>query len=44
MFPESLPVEDDNVDEDIHVELADQLLWKEFSECGTEMIITKNGR
>ncbi|CAD6188449.1 unnamed protein product [Caenorhabditis auriculariae] len=44
-FP-AVPVmpEDDGVKDDPKVELDDKELWQEFSQCGTEMVITKSGR
>ncbi|CAI2348897.1 unnamed protein product [Caenorhabditis sp. 36 PRJEB53466] len=38
------PPEDDGVTDDPKVELDDRELWQKFSQCGTEMVITKSGR
>uniref|UniRef100_A0A8R1HU09 T-box domain-containing protein n=1 Tax=Caenorhabditis japonica TaxID=281687 RepID=A0A8R1HU09_CAEJA len=38
------PPEDDGVVDDPKVELDDRELWQKFSQCGTEMVITKSGR
>lgn len=42
--PVGSPPEDDGVQDDPKVELDDRDLWQKFSQCGTEMVITKSGR
>lgn len=42
--PVTSPPEDDGVQDDPKVELDDRDLWQKFSQCGTEMVITKSGR
>lgn len=42
--PIGSPPEDDGVVDDPKVELDDRELWQKFSQCGTEMVITKSGR
>ncbi|CAB3401271.1 unnamed protein product [Caenorhabditis bovis] len=42
--PAGGPPEDDGVVDEPKVELDDKELWQEFSQCGTEMVITKSGR
>ncbi|CAJ0580878.1 unnamed protein product, partial [Mesorhabditis spiculigera] len=44
MMPPARPSEDDGVEDHPQVELDDQDLWRRFSDCGTEMVITKSGR
>lgn len=36
--------EDDGVVDSPEAVLDDKALWEQFSECGTEMVITKSGR
>ena len=43
-MPSLRPPEDDGVVDDPQVELDDMELWRQFSDCGTEMVITKSGR
>lgn len=42
--PVGSPPEDDGVQDDPKVELDERDLWQKFSQCGTEMVITKSGR
>lgn len=42
--PSLRPPEDDGVVDDPQVELDDLELWRQFADCGTEMVITKSGR
>lgn len=37
-------INDDGIIDDPKVELDDKNLWDQFSQCGTEMVITKSGR
>ncbi|KAF1760265.1 hypothetical protein GCK72_008511 [Caenorhabditis remanei] len=42
--PVGSPPDDDGVVDNPKVDLDDSELWQKFSQCGTEMVITKSGR